>query len=144
MLKLVVGAISSTDAIEQGQLLGLDLIARCYLVVILKAELDDRSEQFDYDEYRQVQEIVAGRVGKNPDVFLIKKDWEELVLVMKGSTPEYLEEERDLLLGLIDQDVKKTRYHFSMGAGTPKKRIADIYHSFVEALANYSKCNECQ
>jgi two-component system response regulator YesN len=135
LLKLVVGAISSTDAIEQGQLLGLDLIARCYLVVILKAELEDRSEQFDYDEYRQVQEIVADRVRKNPDVFLLNKDWEELVLVMKGGTPEYLEEERDLLLGVIDQDVKRTRYHFAVGAGTPQKRIADIYHSFVEALA---------
>lgn len=135
LLKLVIGAISSTDAIEQGQHLGLDLIARCYLVVILKAEIDDRSEQFDYDEYRQVQEIVAGRVANNPDIFLLKKDWEELVLVMKGGTPEYLEEERDLLLSLIKQDVKRTRYHLTMGAGTPKRRIADIYHSFVEALA---------
>jgi two-component system response regulator YesN len=134
LLKLVVGAISSTDAIEQGQLLGLDLIARCYLVVILKAELDDRSEQFDYDEYRQVQQIVAGRVGNNPDIFLLKKDWEELVLVMKGSTPEYLEEESNFLLGVIKQDVKRTKYHLSMGVGAPKKRIADIYHSFVEAL----------
>jgi len=54
---------------------------------------------------------------------------------MKGGTSEYLEEERDLLLGAIKQDVKKTRYHLAIGAGTPKKRIADIYHSFVEALA---------
>ena len=135
LLKLVAGAILSTDAIEQGQLLGLDLIARCYLVVILKAELDDRSEQFDYDEYRQVQEIVAGRVRNYPNIFLLNKDWEEQVLVMKGGTSEYLEEERDLLLGAIKQDVKKTRYHLAIGAGTPKKRIADIYHSFVEALA---------
>jgi two-component system response regulator YesN len=134
LLKLVVGAISSTDAIEQGQRLGLDLIARCYLVVILKAELEDRSEQFDYDEYQQVQEIIARRVANNPDIFLLKKDWEELILVMKGSTPEYLEEERDMLLGLIKQDTEKTRYHLTVGAGAPKKRIVDIHHSFVEAL----------
>jgi two-component system response regulator YesN len=136
LLKLIVGAISSTDAIEQGQLLGLDLIARYYLVVILKAGLDDRSEQFDYDEYQQVQQLVVERVKSNPDIFLLKKDWEELVLVMKGNTPEYLDEERDLLLAALKQDVDKTRYRFSIGAGTPKKRIADIYHSFVEALVN--------
>ena len=134
--KLVVGAISSTDAIEQGHLFGLDLIARCYLVVILKAEPDDRAEQFDYDEYRQVQQIVTGRVENNPDIFLLKKDWQELVLVMKGATPEYLEEERDLLLDAIKQDVKKTKYRLTVGSGAPKKRIADIYHSFVEALVN--------
>jgi two-component system response regulator YesN len=136
LLKLIVGAVSSTDAIEQGQSLGLDLIARYYLVVILKAELEDRSEQFDYDEYQQVQQIVVGRVENNPDIFLLKKDWEELVLVMKGDTPEYLEEERDLLLAAIKQDVNNTRYRLSIGAGAPKNRIADIYHSFVEALVN--------
>ena len=139
LLKLVVGAILSTDAIERGHLLGLDLIARCYLVVILKAELDDRSEQFDYDEYRQVQEIVAGRVRNNPDIFLLNRDWEEQVLVMKGETPEYLEEERDRLLDTIKQDVKKSRYHLAVGTGTTKKRIADIYHSFIEALAGIQK-----
>jgi two-component system response regulator YesN len=145
LLKLVLGAISSTDAIEQGQFLGLDLIARWYLVVILKAELEDRSEQFDYDEYQQVREIVAGRVRNNPDIFLLNKDWEEQVLVMKGETSEYLEEERDLLLGMIRQDVKNTRYHLTIGTGSPKKRMADIYHSFVEALAiiqNHSNADQ--
>jgi len=44
LLKLVVGAISSTEAIETGQMLGLDLIARCYLVVILKTEPGGRAK----------------------------------------------------------------------------------------------------
>jgi two-component system response regulator YesN len=136
LLKLVVGAVSSTEAIEKGELLGVDLIARCYLVVILKTELSDRSEQFDYDEYQQVQQIVSSLVENKPDVFLLKKDWEEIVLVMKGSTPEYMEEERDLLLDLIIQEVKRTRYQLTIGVGTPKKRIADIYQSFVEALVS--------
>lgn len=134
LLKLVVGAVSSTEAIEKSQLLGLDLIARCYLVAIIKTELADRSEQFDYDEYQQVQQMVSGLVNNNPDVFLLKKDWEELVLFMKGNTPEYLEEERDFLLERIQREVKRTRYQLALGVGTPKKRIADIYQSFVEAL----------
>jgi two-component system response regulator YesN len=134
LLKLVVGAISSTDAIEKGQELGLDLIARNYLVVILKIELGDRSELFDYTEYQQVQEIVAGLVKNNPDIFCLNKDWGEIVLLMKGSTLEYLEEERDILLEQIKQEIKKTRYQLTIGAGTPKKRITDTYQSFIEAL----------
>jgi two-component system, response regulator YesN len=134
LLKVVVGAISSTEAIEKGQLLGLDLVARCYLVVILKIELGDRSEQFNYDEYQLAQNMVSRLVENNPDIFLLKKDWEELVLVMKGSTPEYLEEERDQLLDVIRQEIQKTRYQLTIGVGTSKKRIADIYQSFVEAL----------
>jgi two-component system response regulator YesN len=47
LFKLVVSAISPTEAIEKGQILGIDLIARCYLIVILKIELDDRTENYD-------------------------------------------------------------------------------------------------
>jgi two-component system response regulator YesN len=134
LLKLVVGTVSSTEAIEKSQLLGLDLIARCYLVMIIKGELADRSEQFDYEEYQQVQQTVSGLVERNPDVFLLKKDWAELVLIIKGNTPEYLQEEKDLLLELIKREIKRTRYQLAIGVGTPKQRIADIYQSFVEAL----------
>jgi two-component system response regulator YesN len=133
LLKLAIGAVSPTEAIEQGQALGLDLIARCYLVVILRAELADRSDQFDYAEYQQVQQLVSDVVENNPDVFLLRKGWEELVLIMKGNTPEFLEEERDLILERIKREAERTRYQLSIGAGTPKKRIADIYQSFVEA-----------
>jgi two-component system response regulator YesN len=136
LFKLVVGAVSPTEAIEKGEMLGLDLIARYYLTVILKIELGDRTEQYDYDEYQRIQRVVIGLTEKNPDIFVVKRDWGDLILIMKGSTPEYLEEERDLLLKEIRQTVAKTRYLLTIGVGASKKRIADICQSFVEALAN--------
>ena len=139
LLKMVVGAVSSTEAIEKGQLLGLDLIARCYLVVILRIELSDRSEQFDYDEYQQVQHFVSGLVENMPDVFFLRKDWEELVLLMKGNAPEFVEEERERLVERIKQEVKRTRYQLTIGIGTPKKRIAELHQSFIEALVSIQR-----
>jgi len=136
LFKLVVGAISPTEAIEKGQALGLDLLARHYLVMILKFELGDRSEQYDYDEYQRVQLIVTSITEKNPDVFVLKRDWGDLILVMKGNTPEYLEEERDQLLDEIRQEIALTRYQLVAGMGTSKKQIAEINQSFVEALVN--------
>ena len=136
LFKLVVGAASPTDAIEKGQVLGLDLIARYYLVVILKIGLGDRTEQYDHDEYQKLQNILIRLAEKNPDIFVLKRDWGDLMLIMKGSTQEYLEEERDLLLDEIRHEVVKTRYHLSIGVGASKKRIADISQSFVEALVN--------
>jgi two-component system response regulator YesN len=133
LLKLAIGAVSPTEAIEQGQALGMDLIARCYLVVIVKAEPPDRSEQFDYTDCQRVQRLVSGVVDHNPDVYLLRKGWEELVLIIKGNTPEFLTEEKDLILERIKQEVGSTRYQLTLGVGTPKKRIADIYQSFVEA-----------
>ncbi len=143
LLRLVVGAVTPSEAAEKSQALGLDLIAKCYLAVILKAELSDRTEQFDYDEYQHVLELITNIVEKNPDAFLLKKGWEELVLLIKGNSPEYLIEEKDLLIDRIRQEVQHTRYRFILGVGTPKNRIAHIYQSFIEALIDIqSEFNE--
>lgn len=136
LLKLVVGAISSTEAIEKGQMLGLDLVARYYLVVILKIELRDRTEQFDYDEYQRTLDGVAGLAEADPDVFFLKKDFDDLILIIKGAAPDTLEEERDLLLDEIRKMAADTRYQVTVSAGTVQTRIADICQSFVEALVN--------
>jgi two-component system response regulator YesN len=53
---------------------------------------------------------------------------------MKGNTPEYLEEERRFLVGLVEQQVRQTTCQLAIGVGSSKQRIADIYQSFVEAL----------
>ena len=134
LLKLVIGAVNSAEAIEESKALGLDLVARYYLVALIKVDLADRSEQFDYDEYIQVQKIVSRVVGNNPDVFLLQKDWQEFVLLIKGNTSEYLEEERDLIIGNIRRQVNETRYQMTIGRGTPKSRIVFIYQSFIESL----------
>jgi two-component system, response regulator YesN len=133
LLKLAIGAVTPTEAIEQGKTLGLDLIARFYLVIIVRAELAGHSDKSDYAEYQPVQQLVSQVVNQNPDVFLLRKGGEEIVLIMKGNTPEFLEEERDLILERIRREAERNRYQLSVGIGTSKKRIADIYQSFIEA-----------
>jgi two-component system, response regulator YesN len=134
--KLVMGALSSPEAIEQSESLGIDLVARCYLVTVIKIELADSAHPFDYRECERVQQIIAGLVAKNPDVFLLEKDLEELVLIMKGNTLEYLLEENELLLGQIERQIEGSRSKLTIAVGTPKKRLADLYQSFIEALVN--------
>jgi two-component system response regulator YesN len=136
LFKLVAGAVSSAEAVEKSPSLGIDLIARCYLVVVIRIELPDPLEQFDYCEYQRVQQIVSGLAENNPDVFLLKKDMEELVLVMKGNTPEYLQEEKDLLLALIQRQVEETLCKLTIGVGDLKRRLTDIHQSFTEALVS--------
>ena len=133
LLKMAIGAVTPTEAIEQGKVLGLDFIARCYLVVIVRAELADDPEKSECAEHQQVLQIASQVVDHNPDIFLLRKGWKELVLIMKGNTPEFLEEERDLILDRIKQEAEQNRYQLFFGVGQTKKRIADIYQSFVEA-----------
>ena len=136
LFRLIVGAVSPMEAVEKGQLLGLDLIARHYLVVILKLEPGDRTERYDHEEYQQVQRSLTEVAQKNPDILVLKRDWGDSILVMKGNTREYLEEERDLLLEEICQAVSRTRYRLTIGVGASKERIADVRHSFVDALVH--------
>jgi two-component system response regulator YesN len=135
LFKLIVGTVSPAEASATGHMLGLDLTARHYLVVILKIELSDCTEQYEHEEYQRIQNAVIGLIEKNPDAFILKRDWGDLILIMKGNTAEYLEEERDILLEEIRQVVAKTRYKLSVGVGSTKKQTADICQSFVEALA---------
>ena len=134
LFKMVVGAVSPAEVVEKGQLLGLDLIARHYLVVILKLELGDRTEQYDHAQHQQLQSSLTELAVKNPDIFVLKRDWGDLILVMKGNTPEYIEEECDLLLEEMRHTVAGTRYRLNIGVGASKERIADINQSFVDAL----------
>lgn len=135
LLKLLVGAVSSAEAIEQSELLGLELVARGYLVVVIRIGACEPVAAFDYAQYQRVQETVAGLVDQNPDVFLLRKDLEELVLIIKGNTPEYLEQDKEYLLEQIARRVKESNCTLSVGVGTPRTRIADIGQSFIEALA---------
>ena len=96
LLKATVGAVSPSEVIEQGQALGLDLLARYYQVLIIRTELADRSDHFDYGEYQQFQQVVADLVENNPDIYLLRKGWEKLVLIIKGNDLELLDEERGL------------------------------------------------
>ncbi len=134
LLRLVVGAISPSQALEQSQSLGMDLVARCYQVLLIKAELGDRSEQFDYAEYKEILKSVSKLADDDPDIFLLQKDWEELVLLLKSNAPEFLAEGRQRLAQSIHDLAAKTRYRLQIGSGQVKNRLTDIHQSFVEAL----------
>jgi two-component system response regulator YesN len=136
LLDLVVGAMSSAQAIEQAEELGLDLVAPAYLVVVIRIEPNDPSAQFDYQRYARTCNALSLLVEHDLAVFLVKKDLEEIVLVVKGESSEALVEKHAWLRSLIEQQASRTECQLVMGSGTPKRRITDICASFVEALAS--------
>lgn len=136
LLKLVVGALSSTEAIEQSQALNIDLVARYYQVTVIRIERSDSALPFNYQACQQVHQIIERLVEHNPDVFLLEKDPEELALILKGNTPEFLIEENDLLLKRIEEEIRRSGSRIVIARGALKKRIADIYQSFIEAMVN--------
>jgi two-component system response regulator YesN len=126
--KLLVGAVSLAEALEQSELLGLDLLARCYLVVVIRF--------VDFDDCQRAHDLVVDTVGSDPDVWLLRKDLEELVLILKGSTPEYQLEARDMLLEKIRCRAEQAKCQLVVGQGAPRERITEIGQSFLEALSS--------
>ena len=135
LLKLLMGGISSVEAIEQGQQLGLNLVAHQYLVILIKIELRDAGKPFDYQQYQRIEKIVSNLAGNNPDILLTKKDLEELVLVMKGNDPEALQQEAVFWRQLIHKEVGSDPFcELVIEIGAPQQRLSDIHRSFAEAL----------
>jgi two-component system response regulator YesN len=135
-----MGGMTSPEAIQESQLLGLDLIAKWYLVMVAEFELYERAEQFDYSEYQQVEQIISRLTSTNPDILLAKTGVEKQVLIIKGDTSENLAQESRFLTELIRTEVEnKTNCSLRVGIGSPQDRIGHIYRSFAEALANLSQ-----
>jgi two-component system response regulator YesN len=131
-----MGGESSVEAIEQSQQLGLDIIAKCYLVILIKIELPESTQPFDYDTYQQVERMMSGLIKNHPNALLTKKDLEEFVLIMKGDLPEQLDQEGVFLAGLIKNEMEeKSTCSLAIGIGSPQERLGNIHSSFAEALA---------
>lgn len=136
LLRLVMGGVSSLEVIQQSRQLELDIIARWYQATVIKVELCGPAEQFDFHQFQQVERIVAGLVQHNPDVFLLKKDLDELVLIIKGDSRDHVTQEAYFLTELIKNEVESsTNCLLRVGLGGLQERLSDIRQSFAQALA---------
>jgi len=136
LLRLVMGCIPSGDAIEQGQQLGLNLVAQHYLVLLIRIESCDDGKPYDYDEYQRVEGMVSDLAGNNPDILLTKKDMDELVLILKGDDKEQLWQEGQFWAQLIHQErASDAACRLIIEMGSPQERLSDIHSSFAQALA---------
>jgi two-component system response regulator YesN len=140
LLKLVLGGMRSSEAVQESRQLGLDLIAGWYLVLVIEYKLGGTGLQFDYDAYQQVERIITRLVGNNPDVLLSKKGVEKFVLLMKGDAPDYLGQEGRFLADLIrDEARNKANGSVRVGLGSPQDRIGSIGQSFADAMLSLSQ-----
>ena len=134
LLKIVVGAASPAEVADQSRLLGLNLIARWYLIAVARIELCDPRQQFEYPRYETIHRVIQSVVDGDPDVFLLKKDWEELVLIFKANTREIIEADRARVTDRIRQLAAGTDCRLVIGCGSPEKQLGDLSRSFIEAV----------
>lgn len=137
LLKLAMGGLSSAEAIQESERLGLNLVAKWYQVIVVEFEPGRAAEPFDYSQAQQIERLISRLVSHNPDVYLSRKGVADLLLLMKGDSKAYLEQEAYFLMELIRNEVEnKTGCLVRVGLGSLQDRIGSIHHSFANALAN--------
>lgn len=142
LLRLAMGGESYAAAVEQSQELGLDIIAEYYLVMLVKIEMAENARSFDFSECQIIEQVLGSMAVGDPNLFLTKKDVEEWVLILRGSSSEHLENEAVFLAESIKREVgEKTSCRLNIGIGDPQQRLGDIHRSFSEALIRINDHN---
>jgi len=134
LLRLLTGGESAVSAIEQGQELGLNLMAPCYQVYVLSVHLSASSRPLPYETAQQVENIINGVIGGNPWVLLTRVGPGQFVFLFKAESMEQIEQESAFLAELVREEIEKsTDCSVALGAGSPQRRLGDLYHSFAQA-----------
>ena len=135
LLDLLMGAVSSSEAIEKSEQLGIDVVGKYYQAALIQIELCDASRSFDYHQYKRIEQIVSEFTGSNLDVYLTKKDFEELALFFKGETCEQLVEETKFLSQLVVNEIEKQiNCKIIIEMGSIQDRLGNVHFSFLDAL----------
>lgn len=136
LLRLVLGGVPSIEALEKGMQLKLNMIARCYLVMLIRAEIcGDRPDQFDFVEYQKTEQIIAEVVNANSDALAFKKGLEETVVILKGDSFEHLEQDSYLLVEAVKNRIEAhTQCRLTIRVSAPCERLGELPRMFFGLL----------
>ena len=76
------------------------------MVVLIQIELPNQAGRPTYEEYHQIERVISTLVESNRDAYLVQKDLEELLLLIKGESPEQLAQEAAFLVDLIRKETE--------------------------------------
>lgn len=143
LLDLVVGGVSSAEAVEEYGQIGLNMIAEYYLVILLKIQVFQNNGPLDPFKHQKVQDIVTDLIEVYPGAFYTQKSVEEILLIMMGDDPEQLKEDGRFLAELMTTDIEQALgYQVEFGVGSIQQRLTSIHLSFMDALAIVSNAEQ--
>lgn len=142
LLDLVVGGLSSSEAIEEYGEIGLKLIAQYYLVILVKLDLFENNGHLQPLKQKKIQQIVTDLTDMHQGAFYAHKSVEELLLIMMGDDPQQLKEDGQFLAGLIQKDIEELiGCRATFAVGSIQQRLTNIHLSFTDALAKANHLN---
>lgn len=138
LLKVVLGNIPSADIVGKAHQLKLDILARAYQVIVVKAEIAMGAiDQISLAELEYVETLISRVTQDHTSIISFHKDVEEMVLIIKGDSTTQLEQHTYFLARLLKEEVEsQIECVLTIGVGSSKERLGDIAQSFSEAYRN--------
>lgn len=143
LLKVVLGDIPPDEIVEKGHRLKLDLLARAYQVMVVKAELAMGAiNQISAAKLEYIEALISRVTQDHTHIISFHKDIEELVLIIKGDSIKQLEQRTYFLARLLKEDVEsQIECLLTIGIGSPQDRLRNVTQSFTEAYRNTLNLN---
>lgn len=143
LLKVVLGNIPPTEIIEKAHQLKLEILARAYQVMVVKAELYMGAiNQISVADLEYIEALISRVTQDHTSIISFHKDVEEMILIIKGDSISQLEQHTYFLARLLKEEVEsQMECLLTIGIGSPKDRLGNIAQSFAEAYKNTLSLN---
>ncbi|WP_028975274.1 response regulator [Spirochaeta cellobiosiphila] len=130
---LVAGLIPFTNAVEQSKEMGIDLIAKKYVITII-----DLNAQEGYSQELIQTRLMLKKVLRDlQDTIIFSQGAERQILLIKQRTSIDIRDRLEVILNEIQQKVGKNSHcQLIIGRGTPVDRITELPLSYEGALRN--------
>ena len=128
--KLVMGALSTADALKEAEKVNVDLIARYY--VLVNVEVDSNGTL--YNDLLEVKGGISQLLKDRADIIPYFRNEDNFFLVLKGAAKDSIDQAAYELSNVLKHEYEtKTQALLSIGIGSITDRIGGINKSFLDS-----------
>ncbi|NLU51677.1 MAG: response regulator [Clostridiaceae bacterium] len=133
--ELVIGAVNTPDAIKKSHSLGIDILAKRY--VVIEGRLD--FEGTEYNSIAKIRANIGNLLKDRTDIIWFFRSYDRLVLIIKGETAEAVIETAYQVSQVIRYETERNKLGiFTIGIGSVAERIGAIPESYSDAVKVHS------
>lgn len=133
--KLVQGIVPPLEVIENCSCFQIDIMSRFFLAMIIEFEaVDTAAQNSGYPEHLKCEALIEGMLVENSDIIKFKRNYNEMVLIIKGENQLSLEETAYSIAQAIKYEIERnTGFKLTISIGSVRERIQGISKSFRDA-----------
>jgi two-component system response regulator YesN len=135
LVDLVTGRLSAPAAVDEARRVHVDLVARCYLAMIVRCEVTaELTHLARLEAYHSVRQRAADLLCERKEMLVFTKDVEETGVIVKGDTSAGLQATVETITEQISRLFpNQPGLTVGVGAGRPVERLAALPQSFLDA-----------